>query len=195
MRNPYRTHRFAALAGMLLFVVGCSELPTQPKLNDASTAPPQAELRSFQLPEVEDAPTLPSTSDPLPVPQSAQRSVFVNGIFGGTVSAGRFTVIIPPAAFIGVAKITVTQPDLSQLRCDLDIFPAARNHFLLPVLLVADASTLPSNLLSVSTIQWWDPTDAKWVDVPGASVNVLNLTVSAPLMHFSQYRVEGRAGW
>jgi len=195
MRHPFRTRRFAALAAVLLFLVGCSELPTQPKLNNASTAPQQTELRSFTLPETDDTPTIPSTGGQTPVPQSAEKTVYMNGLFGGTVTAGRFTVIVPPAAFLGAASITVRQPDLSQLKCDLEIFPAARNHFLLPVLLIADASTMPSNLLGLATIQWWDPANSKWVDVPGASVNVLNLTVTAPLNHFSSYRVEGRAGW
>jgi hypothetical protein len=33
--------------------------------------------------------------------------------------------------------------------------------------------------------------------VPGSAVSLLNLTVSAPLWHFSTYRVQsgGKAGW
>jgi hypothetical protein len=53
------------------------------------------------------------------------------------------------------------------------------------------------SLLSVAQISWWNPATQKWEAVSGSSVSVLNLTVSAPLMHFSTYRVSGngKAGW
>ena len=73
--------------------------------------------------------------------------------------------------------------------------PASANQFRLPVLLVANGSKLDLSLLKVSRISWYNPSTAKWEPVPGSSVDLLNLTVQAPLWHFSQYRVEGKGGW
>ena len=189
MRIMNRTRTIAVLALGLMFAVGCSSLPTQPT-DQQSTA--SGALRGRQIDAIPEDVTPPP---PTTLVAGASNSVRVIGAIGGTVTAGKFTVIIPPGAFSGLATITVSQPDASQLACDLDITPANKNGFKIPVLLVADASSLPREVLSRSTMQWWDPAKSKWVTVPGASVSLLNLTVQAPLWHFSSYRVQGRAGW
>jgi hypothetical protein len=188
MRITNRT-RIAVLALGLMFAVGCSGLPTQPVPDQQTTA--SEPLRTRQIDAIPEDVTPPP---PTTLVSGVTTTVRINGLLGGTVSAGKFTVIFPPAAFMGQATVTVSQPD-ANLVCNLDITPASKNRFLLPVLLVADASSLPREVLSISTIQWWDPAKAKWVNVPGVSVNLLNLTVQAPLWHFSSYRVQGRAGW
>ena len=198
MRTHLRKGTLALVAVGLLFVVGCSALPTQPKLDNLESAPaPESSIRRLDVTEPEGAPAGTPLSAPETPSQAvgATSSVRINGLFGGIVSAGKFKVVILPATFWGVATVTVSQPDVSKLQCDLDITPASANHFLVPVLFIADASSLPRELLAISTIQWWDPVRAKWVNVPGVSVSLLNLTVQAPLWHFSTYRVEGRAGW
>ena len=171
-----------------VFVAGCSSLPTSP-----SSAPGAAStVLGF------DPPTSDPVDEPAPAPtQSASASVYVRAIKGGTVRAGDFTVIVPPLALRGDAIITVRQPDVTRPEVELNITPEDRNGFRLPVTLIADAKQVDRKLLALSTISWWNPATARWERVPYASVSLLNLTVQAPLMHFSKYRVEadGKAGW
>ena len=195
-----RTLAFIVLG--LLAIAGCSQLPTKPQFDipghAQATAASQMGLTDPESSDPGPAPAPGPGIGPVPTPasvESASSSVRISGLLGGTVSAGAFKVVIPPLAIQGTATVTVSQSDLSKLQCDLSISPASANHFFLPVTLVADASSLPQNKLSVSTIQWYDPSTAKWEDVSGASVNLLVLSVQAPLWHFSQYRVDGRAGW
>ncbi len=174
--------------GLVMFF-GCSSLPTAPAVDKGSTASaPGASLLSLGGGDVPQAASSPT---------SASTTRTINGLFGGTVKAGNFTVIIPPAAFLGTANVTVTQPDLSQLVCNLSIDPASKNHFLLPVLFLADCKgKIPPELLSISQIQWFNPATGDWETVPGCSINLLDLTIQVPLWHFSTYRVEeGKAGW
>jgi hypothetical protein len=119
------------------------------------------------------------------------------GLLGGTVSVGDFTVVFPPAALTTPATVTVSQPDLAKPVVNLSISPASANKFLLPVILTASANRMDRTLLSVACISYYNPTTGKWEDVAGSSVSLLNLTVSAPLWHFSTYRVSsgGKAGW
>ena len=78
----------------------------------------------------------------------------------------------------------------------LSISPASANHFLLPVLMTANAQRMDKALLSVACISYYNPTTGKWEDLE-STVSILGLTVSTPLWHFSTYRVssEGKAGW
>jgi hypothetical protein len=118
-------------------------------------------------------------------------------VLGGIVSVGNFTVVVPPAALLRTATITVTQPDLARPVVNLSISPASANRFLLPVLLVADARPMNPSLLSIATIGYYNPTTGQWETVAGSAVSLLNITVTAPLWHFSTYRVQGggKAGW
>jgi hypothetical protein len=107
-------------------------------------------------------------------------------------------VIIPPAALRQKATVTVTQPDLSRMEVELHITPETANGFRLPVLLLADCNgVIAPKLISLSSIQYYNPQTAKWERVPGSTVNITGLSVQAPLFHFSKYRVanEGKAGW
>lgn len=123
--------------------------------------------------------------------------VKINGLLGGTVTAGRMTVVVPPFAIAGTAVVTVTQPDTSALVVELNISPASLNHFALPVLLTMRAGGLISlDLLKGSRIERYDPVLGQWVPVAGSVVSVAGLTLQAPLWHFSTYRATGgKAGW
>lgn len=168
-----------------LFVAGCSSLPTPP--TDAASS--QTTAGTDSLASSAPAPTISVTSK--------TRSTFVRAALGGTVAAGNFRVIVPPLALAGDAIITVRQPDITKPEVELSITPEERNGFLLPVLLLADASPMDKSLLATSYMSWWNPATASWERCPNTSVSVLNLTVQAPLRHFSRYRVEcdGKAGW
>ena len=170
-----------------LAFAGCSNMPTAPQAPSGSTAGATGGSSS----QVLGLSLLGGSSS-----STTSKSVVV-GLLGGVVSVGEFTVVIPPLALRQTATITVSQPDLAHPVVNLSIAPASANGFLLPVLLVANAKRLDPALLSVATISYYNPTTAQWETVPGASVSLLNLTVSAPLMHFSTYRVTvgGKAGW
>jgi hypothetical protein len=174
---------------VLLAVAGCSDMPTKPSLApepesiSTATGGAPAEVLGIDL--------LGGGTN------STTTKTATIGLLGGTVSVGNFTVVVPPAALLRTATITVSQPDLARPVVNLSISPASANQFLLPVLLVADAKPMNRSLLSVATIGYYNPTTGKWETVPGSEVSLLNLTVSAPLWHFSTYRVEagGKAGW
>jgi hypothetical protein len=192
MKNPLRKRTLGLLSIALLLIAGCSELPTAPEVN----VPGHSAAGSMSLTSDPGGDSgSGGSSHPTAVIQSITDSEPISGITGGTVSAGAFKVIIPPGAIVGSAVVTVTQPDLSKLQCDLSISPPTENHFLIPVTLIANASSLSPTELSGSTIQWYNPTTQAWQNMPGVSLNLLTCNLSVALWHFSQYRVEGRAGW
>jgi len=172
---------------LLVALAGCSNMPTAPQAPSGSSAGATGGSSS----QVLGLSLLGGSSS-----STASKSVVV-GLLGGVVSVGDFTVVIPPLALRQTATITVSQPDLAHPVVNLGIAPASANGFLLPVLLVANAKRLDPALLSVATISYYNPTTAQWETVAGGSISLLNLTVSAPLSHFSTYRVTvgGKAGW
>jgi hypothetical protein len=184
-RSP--TFLIALSLAVLVSAAGCSNLPTQPTAPGASGASALTHDESSELLGLESL--LGSSSQ-----TTTTKRI---GILGGVVAAGNFKVVIPPGALLTTATITVSQPDPARPVVDLSIFPASANNFLLPVLLVADASPMEQSLLSVARIGYWNPKTGAWEGVSGSVVSVATLSVSAPLWHFSTYRVEsgGKAGW
>ena len=185
----------AAVAALLSFLLGCGTSPTAPAnmgggalVQGGTTSPPILKVNAdgtvsyVQVSHVNLGGTLP--------PQT--KSAKIDGNKGGSVNCGRFTVIVPPGAFVGPATITVSVADPTVLICDLSITPLAANKFKVPVQLVTDLKDLnvsPGN----ETTYWYDPTRDLWVDMnadPDASAK----TVTANLNHFSQYGT-GKAGW
>ncbi|MEQ1834724.1 MAG: hypothetical protein ABL977_16890, partial [Candidatus Eisenbacteria bacterium] len=116
-------------------------------------------------------------------------------LVGGVVSAGRFKVVVPPGALRQRATITVTQRDPNGREVELGISPESANGFLLPVTLTANCADMPATLLRIQTIWWWNPIASRWDAVLNVQVNLLGRSVSAPLWHFSKYKVDGKAGW
>ena len=171
-----------------LFVAGCSSLPTSPGAEVPGTAPGSAGGDSTAA--------AGAASSPSPA-VALSRSTYVRALLGGIVSAGDFRVVIPPGALPGDAIVTVRQPDRTKPVVELDITPGDRNAFRLPVLLIADVSTLDASLVSGSYLSWWNPDAARWEACDQSAVNPAAGLVQAPLWHFSKYRVEreGKAGW
>jgi hypothetical protein len=187
MRSPLRHLRPLVLGlAVLLAAAGCSNLPTSPVA--PNTSAPVASGGSSEILGLGDG-LLGSSST-----TEATKTV---GLLGGTISAGDFTLVVPPLALTRTATITVRQPDPARPVVELSIAPATANRFLVPVLLTANAKKMPASLLSVACISYYNPSTGKWEPVAGSSVSILTLTVSAPLSHFSTYRVEsgGKAGW
>jgi hypothetical protein len=181
----FRSWFVAVAAGLV--IAGCSTLPTAPVVDAPGAGAPARSVTS----------TNGLLGSLVSAPASLSSSKTINGLLGGVVSAGNFKVVIPPLAIRGTAVVTVTQPDVSSPVVELKIGPESANRFLLPVLLVGDVSRLSPDLIAVSYLSWFNPATGQWERVDGGSVSVLNLTVQAPLWHFSTYRVErdGKAGW
>ena len=182
--------RFIAVAALVALLSSCSRMPTEPEV-----APGTSGATTSALTPGTSSVVAQRAAAPASLVVNAQSSKTIWGLLGGTVKAGNFTVIIPPGAISSVATVTVLQPDITQKQVQLSISPASANHFRLPVLLVADCHDVAPALLSLQTIYWLNPQTQKWEAVPGARVDLLGLTVQAPLWHFSTYKVGGRAGW
>ncbi len=204
MNRLQRFRATLAVATIALLLAGCSTLPTEPEPGPLGSAPVSGE----------GAVTSPySGVDPDPdggagsgdgggsgSPSAdgatgASQTKSISRLLGGVVQAGRFKVIVPPLALRRNAVITVHQPDLTVNKVNLEISPASANAFLLPVLLVADCSYMPRQLLSLQSIWWWNPGANRWEFVVTSQVDLVKGTVTAALKHFSTYKVDGKAGW
>jgi len=181
MSRDSRTRIPSALALIALIAgVGCSSLPTGPRPEAGS--PPRADGPPGAMPSLSYNPVSDSKT--------------IDGALGGRVSAGNFTVVIPPAAISGTATVTITQPDLSKPYVNLEISPASANGFEVPVTLVVDARPMSPKRLRTACVSWLNPSTGKWQPMP-STVNVESRTVTCRLQHFSTYAVEsgGKAGW
>lgn len=119
-------------------------------------------------------------------------SAKIDGNKGGSVCAGRFTVTVPPGAFIGPATITISVPSQSTFFCDLSIAPLAANNFKVPVTLTTDIKDLGLDASTLTTY-WYDPVQARWVAMP-TSTDAKGEKLFTSLNHFSIYAT-GKAGW
>ena len=183
LRHVRVSRGFVLGLSLLLAVAGCSNMPTAPVPTQASGA--SGGGAPAQVLGLLGGGTSTTNS-----------KTAVIGLLGGVVSAGDFTVVFPPAAVLRPVTVTVTQPDLAHSVVNLSISPASANHFLLPVLLTANATRMDHSLISIARISYYNPSTGKWEDL-ASTVNILGLTVSTPLFHFSTYRVsaDGKAGW
>jgi hypothetical protein len=189
-----RFPRLLALALAVVFAAsGCSTLPTQPSATEnQSTFTAGSHDTSSEVLGLDGLLTSTSTS----TTTTSATTTRTIGLLGGIVAAGNFTVVIPAGALPGTATVTVSQPDLAHPVVNLSISPPSANKFRLPVLLIANAGAMDRSLLSVAYMSYYNPTTGKWERI-ASSVNLVALTVSSPLWHFSTYRVEsgGKAGW
>jgi hypothetical protein len=164
------------LAALLLFV-GCSNSPLSP-------VQPAGQNQTLSGdPAASNSGLLSSTAKVV--------TGTVNGLLGGVIKNGDWTVTIPAGSFAGVGLVTVTVPDPSVRSCELGIFPSLLNSFQVPV-------TLSCRLQSTDevrdfTMQWWDPGTKTWKVIP-STTDAATMTCDAPLPHFSTYRC-GKAGW
>ncbi len=170
------------LAATALLAWGCAQAPT-------AVLQPRASTPAFVRVPVSAAQRFASGS-------SSIDTTIIDGAKGGTVTNGRFLLVVPPGAFQGSASLCITIPDASVMQCQLSISPPEANHFAVPVELVADYSggnvVLPSQLATL----WLDEVNQRWVEMPGSVVSPQGRTITTPLMHFSDYGIAaGKAGW
>jgi len=116
----------------------------------------------------------------------------VDGLLGGSVSNGNWTVVIPPGAYTGSGTVSLSVPNAQPALCDISISPASLNGFDVPVQLSYKLRSLDE--LANSAIVWWDPEARLW-RVIESTADSTTLTRTAPLLHFSQYGCVSRAGW
>lgn len=178
MNTPLRSRLGALpiLAALLLFA-GCSTSPLSPEQQSG-----QNEAFSTN-PTAKNAGLLSSTAKVV--------SGTVNGLLGGVIRNGDWTVQIPAGSFSGIGLITVTVPDPGVRSCELSIFPSLLNTFRVPV-------TLSCRLQSADEVRsyqmmWRDPSTKTW-KVISSTTSAATMTCDAPLAHFSTYSC-GKAGW
>ena len=192
MRNSLVLTRVLAVATTLVLLAGCSHSPTAPVIAPGREAS-GALLWSEPVPDGQTQPE----PEPAPAPASTlvQSSRTLDPLLGGVVSAGRFKVVVPPGALRQRATISVTQRDPMGREVELGIAPESANGFLVPVTLTANCADMPATLLRVQTIWWWNPGAQRWDAVLNVQINLFGRSVSAPLWHFSKYKVDSKAGW
>ena len=178
MRSTPRPRRWALpTLATLLFLAGCSSSPTSP-------VQPSGQSGAFSTdPSSSNAALLSTTSKVV--------SGTVNGLLGGVLRNGDWTVKIPAGSFSGVGVVTVTVPDPSVRSCELSIVPSLLNSFRVPV-------TLTCRLQSTDEVRdyrmmWWDPATKTWTLIP-STTSATTMSCDASLPHFSTYRC-GKAGW
>jgi hypothetical protein len=185
-RNPIRSHFLIGLAAAAALAVGCARLPSQPVVESTGT--------TLRAPASESA-LLGGITDLLK--GLLVRVLNVVGSVGGTLTNGRWKVAIPAGAIEGNATVAIGVVDAKSLTCQLEILPAEKNRFRTPVTLTMDCSNVSGDL-STYAMFWYDPAKKEWVPVPGCKVDPVKKTCSAPLSHFSLYKVgplKGKAGW
>jgi len=183
----YIARQTALVLAALILSAGCSNMPTGPRPGPDSAFAPDAGSAA------------PAGANPMPIAQvrSVQTSKIIYGAFGGTVTAGNFTVVMPPLAVSGSVTVTVTQPDREKPYVELSISPASANKFRTPVTLIATAPLMSAVRLQTACISWYNPETKAWEPMSASTVNLAGATIACPLSHFSTYRVEsgGKAGW
>lgn len=194
MRTPSRLALTLALtAFVVVSVLGCGKVPTAPSV--APSAPFTSSAEPAGLISTIGS-TVGSTVDLLV--GLIVRTLNLVGSIGGSLSNGRWRVVVPPRAVDGSATIALGVSTSTSAQCALEIWPADKNHFNVPATLTANCQNVPSDQLRGYVINWYDPATKRWVPVPGSKVDLTSKTVSAPLLHFSQYSAGPpgtKAGW
>jgi len=170
----------------------CGQLPTAPPIHLLST--PAAQQRVIQSggPLGDTGAVLGDTTS------LATKSLDIDGSIGGSLTNGRWNVVVPPGAVSGTATVRIALKSPTSSTCQLEITPGTSNQFAVPVELTVDCRLAPPEKLQAYSIFWYDPSTSTWVPVANSFVDLQAKTVSAPLEHFSKYAVgplDGRAGW
>jgi hypothetical protein len=184
-KKEVRSSFLIALAAAASFAVGCAQLPSQPLI----------EPETSEVTVTHDG-LVSGVTDLLK--GLIVRTLNLVGSLGGTLTNGRWKVVIPAGAVDGSAQVGLGVLTSISPSCQLEIYPADKNRFKVPVTLTIDCRSVPLSELKTYTIFWYNPTTRIWEPVAGSKVDLVNKTVSAPLSHFSKYAagpVGGKAGW
>ena len=113
----------------------------------------------------------------------------INGIEGGVLKAGRFTLTVPAGSYIGHADVGIAVPHPNATVCEVQIFPHPSRDFEVPFLLSADLQDASVDVLPNLAVLSFDTSKREWLTVPGSSVDWMGEEVEAPLSHFSTFMV------
>jgi len=203
MNFRFRASALGVLVGTVFALGGCSlsQSPLSPGAPAGTagmpTPPPIASFDPGGAVSYVWAPIGDQAGSPLKAgtltPRFLISASYIDGSRGGTVRAGRFSVMLPAGAFSGPAVVTVSMSDSTVMICDLTISPATANKFKTPALLTADLSSPGLIDAAAFTTYWYDPAKAAWVNLLAKS-RVSGTKVTTTLDHFSTYAA-GKAGW
>lgn len=200
-----------ALAAWLLALVSCGTAPTAPQLN-RSGEPAGASVNSARAGGASHDGLIGDLIEPILGPGGVTAPIRnvprligedglellqpVTGNTGASLRVADVTVHVPPDAFSGDAEIKVTVPDSTKLECHLEIYPASKNNFAMPVRLEFDVRAAGNPRMMV--VYWFDEQAHAWVPLT-TTMDAATGKVWAELPHFSIYKadleVQGRAGW
>jgi hypothetical protein len=179
------------LALVAASLVGCGAMPTAPT---AQTETTQTVSRSAEPADL--------LSGVVGVVNSlvglVVRTLNLEGSLGGSLTNGRWRVVMPAGAVDGSATIALGVPNTSSPDCKLEIWPSDKNRFSTPATLTVDCRYVASSELANYAIYWADPVAKQWVELSGSKVDLTSKTVSVSILHFSEYSVGprgGKAGW
>lgn len=188
MRSPRRLP-FLALALVAALMTGCGRAPTAPVVTPEPVASQAAKPAAAEAGLIGDLVGR--------VARLVVRTLHLVGSLGGSLTNGRWTVVLPPGAVDGNGQVTLAVANAASADCHLEIFPRSLNDFSVPVTLTASCASVPASELADYVIYWYDPAARRWVEQP-SEVNLAARTVSARLSHFSMYSVGkkgGKASW
>ncbi len=121
-----------------------------------------------------------------PTSYLAPNRVYVHAARGGVVSAGQFTVTIPPNALPQSTYITVAPSSLTQVQVALE--PTGlqfRPGYNATLTFDYGGTTGESSPVMVSA--WFNPSLSRWESLPNGVRNTQAKRYSVPLEHFSYY--------
>jgi len=169
---------------------GCGRLPTAPATTETSSSPTVVGNTAESSGLLGD------------LVGGLLRLVFkvlnVVGSLGGSLTNGRWRVDIPAGAIDGNATVGIGVSSSTSNQAELQITPEDKNHFSTPVRVTVSCSGVSDATLRGYVILWYNPATKLWVPVEGSTVDLASRSVSAPLQHFSLYRVgpdPNKAGW
>jgi len=198
--------RVAGVVAALLVLVGCSALPTAPRLQRGATPPTGTSVTVVPDPGTPVSDSLDDSGwTGLPILEpigtvtdsvGIGQIVPVIGRTGGVIRMWGMTLVVPADAIGGDATVTVRMLNSDEHECSFEINPPSLNHFSKPVTLQFDIPEATD--LRGMSIYWWDPANVTWVPIPSA-IDQDKKTISSDLEHFSKYKVAselmGKAGW
>ena len=170
---------FALLAVLAAVLTSCSRIPTAPS-TDAQLDRGSA---NQAIGQVDDNPP------PIQGQGGIVKSITLPVGVGGTLTAGRFTLVIHKNSLKMGATLTVIQPDPDVMQVEFEVTPAAANDFQVPVQLVADCSNDPLAHVEQETLYWWD---GQWQEASSVSLDHATRSLTAHAHHLSNGKVSLR---
>jgi hypothetical protein len=189
------TMRQAAMASALLLFAGCGAMTSAPVLDDSARIDTNGAAQQSSTMPIDTPAETPGGGvqpDPAPVPDTfdaTSRSTEITSTSGGTVTNGRWKLVVPSGAFAGTARVAISTPNSKAWDCRLGILPATTNTFDVPAMLVVDCHTVTPRQLAKWALFRYDTGSATWVRVPDSTIDLKKKTVTAPVMDFSSYKV------